>query len=473
MTGNPYHIFPHCSSEFDDECLISNNAGEFYFLPPKLYSDFLNLKLETTSDLFDDLKSKFFLTDSSIENAKSMIDIRIRTKKKNTYSGVSLHMVVPTIRCNSKCVYCQVSSKNKAMPLRHSTDMSMNVAKKTVDLIFKSPSEYLKIEFQGGEPTLNFEIVEFIVKYAEAKAKRCNKNLEFVICTNLISINAKMLRFIKKHNIMISTSLDGPQHIHSANRPLPDGRDSFESFVENLELARSSGVNKISALLTVTSRNLFKLKEVVDEYIKLGFSSIFIRPINPFGRALENDTAKYSSDIFIQEYLKCIEYILEINKKGVYFIDEFISILARSILTPYNHGFVDLQSPSGAGTMCALYNYDGKIYASDEGRMLGEQGDFSFQLGTVNDRYDDIFKGKFVSRILEESCLENYEDCSSCSFMPFCGCDIVKDYVESGKLFQRKVNSISCQYVKPIFEKIFRIIKDDNEDLDIIWSWLR
>ncbi len=65
-------------------------------------------------------------------------------------------MIVPTLRCNAKCIYCQVSSKS-AEALKY--DMNEATAKRIVDLIFLSPSPGIKIEFQGGEPLLNFKLV--------------------------------------------------------------------------------------------------------------------------------------------------------------------------------------------------------------------------------------------------------------------------------------------------------------------------
>jgi radical SAM protein with 4Fe4S-binding SPASM domain len=157
---------------------------------------------------------------------------------------------------------------------------------------------------------------------------------------------------------------------------------------------------------------------------------------------------------------------------GVYFVEEYAKILIERILTPFNDGFVDLQSPSGAGTMCAVYNHDGKVYVSDEGRMLGEMGDFSFQIGKVTKSYCEIFKSQQIKTIIEKSFLELYPECCLCPYLPYCGCDVVRDYAESGTMFFRSPSSVSCKLIKPIFDYLFEIIHADDERIKFLYRWL-
>ena len=68
--------------------------------------------------------------------------------------------------------------------------------------------QIIKIEFQGGEPLLNWPIIQDIVEYAEIVNRIAKRQLEFVICTNLTLITKEILEYCKRHNIAISTSLD-------------------------------------------------------------------------------------------------------------------------------------------------------------------------------------------------------------------------------------------------------------------------
>ena len=468
-----YTILPFRFSKNKADYLLTNDVGEYYYLSEDDFQKFTDLKLDSNSELFEDLKSKFFVTNSSLEDATDMLSVRYRTQKTYITEGVTLHIIVPTIRCNCKCTYCQVGSENN-IKKSSSTDMDLTIARKTVDLIFQSPAKNIKIEFQGGEPTLNFNVIKYIVRYAKIKSLINKKRVDYVICSNMVDINAAMLKFIKKHNIYISTSLDGPENIHCKNRPTLDNSNSYEQVIKNIRNARNLVDNEqVSALLTVTASNLWNLQEVVEEYIQQGFNSIFVRPLNPFGRAVKNNMSDYSPEQFMECYLRCLDYIIELNFNGIEFVEEFARVLLERIFTPFNNGFVDLQSPSGAGTMCAVYNHDGNIYVSDEGRMLGEMSDFSFKLGDISNTYDEIFKGQLVKNIIENSFLETFPECTSCVYLPYCGCDIVRDYAESGFLFSRSCNSTSCMLIKPIFDYLFEIIKAQDERIEILYGWLK
>jgi sulfatase maturation enzyme AslB (radical SAM superfamily) len=96
-------------------------------------------------------------------------------------------MFVVTLRCNQKCSYCHASSVDDVATTLF--DMDSATAKRCVECVFMSPAQNIKIEFQGGEPLLNFEVIRTIVEYAEELNADYKKKVEFVICTNLTIIN--------------------------------------------------------------------------------------------------------------------------------------------------------------------------------------------------------------------------------------------------------------------------------------------
>ena len=155
--------------------------------------------------------------------------------------------------------------------------MPVDIARRVVDYVFQSPSSSIKIEFQGGEPTLNWETLTETVLYAEKVNVKIKKNLDFVVCTNLVSINDEQYQFFKKHRIHISTSLDGPRDIHDKNRILRNGGGTYDVFVKNLSRAQAIlGQGQVSALMTTTVDNIDCIESVIDEYVRLGFSGIFL-----------------------------------------------------------------------------------------------------------------------------------------------------------------------------------------------------
>ena len=99
---------------------------------------------------------------------------------------------------------------------------------------------------------MNFPLIRHVVERAEAWNLAERRNLQFVIATNLALINDEILEFCRDHDILISTSLDGPSDLHNANRPRP-GNDSYERTIEGISRVRNAlGRDRVSALMTTT-----------------------------------------------------------------------------------------------------------------------------------------------------------------------------------------------------------------------------
>ncbi|HOI74791.1 MAG TPA: His-Xaa-Ser system radical SAM maturase HxsB [Syntrophales bacterium] len=467
-----YTIFPFSFSRTsNNEYLLVNEVGEFLFLNDEEFHAFVNQRLDKKSNVFLDLKGKHFATDTDVAPIVDLLATKYRTKKAFLRNFTVLHMVVITARCNHRCRYCHASSESEDAL---GWDMALDVARKVVDTIFQSPSPTIKIEFQGGEPLLNWKAVREIVLYSEKLNKKMKKSLEFVICTNLTLVDREKLAFIKEHGILISTSLDGPRDLHDKNRVLRIGKSSYALFIDKLNLTRSVlGHENVSALMTTSVESLTRMRDVIDEYIRLGFNGMFLRALNPFGYA-KKDITTYSCDDFIKAYKEALSYILQVNQEGTYFEEYYTSLLLTRILTPYCTGFMDLQSPSGAGICGAIYDRNGDVYPSDEGRMLAKMGDRRFKLGNVmRDSYLKIFGGDVLRELTKSSCVETMPGCVSCVYRSYCGADPVRNYVESGHIIGNRPQSFFCSKNIAIFDYLFQLLRKNNENvINVFWSWI-
>lgn len=469
-------LMPFWYRRLDGEILLVNQCGDFLFIDSEEFDRITRNAIEPKSDLYFRLKNKLMLVDENDRELQiELIANQLRTRKAFLNDFTSLHMVVVTCRCNFKCAYCHAASSDLNSP---NLDMTWDIAQRTVEMIFESPSPDIKIEFQGGEPLLNFETIRDIVEYSEILNKVAGKSLHFVICTNLTLIDEDMLRYCKQHGIFISTSLDGNREIQNANRK-PRGliRDGYAEFISKLSMTREIlGANACSPLLTVTRNNLNRLNGVVDEYLRLNFKGIFIRALNPYGYASDNmNELGYSVDEFLSAYKSALNYIIRLNTEGNFFIEYFASLLLKRILTPFPTGFVDLQSPCGNIIGGVIYDYNGNVYASDEGRMLARMGDRKFLLGNVKRHsWTEIFKGVKAQEIVKASCLETLPECSMCAYQMYCGSDPVRYYTESGDFYGRRANSSFCRKTKGILDYLFYLIRRDDEEInEVFWSWLR
>jgi His-Xaa-Ser system radical SAM maturase HxsB len=354
--------------------------------------------------------------------------------------------------------------------------MSRETADRALELMFKSPAPHLTLEFQGGEPLLNFELIQYIVPRAQELAAKTGKGLDLVAATNLALATDEILAYFRDESVDVSTSLDGPAFIHNANRPRPGG-NSHEITLQNIDRARSIvGREHVAALMTTTRLSLDHPREIIDEYVRLGFKSIFLRSISPYGFAVRTQARTgYEADSFFEFYRTGLDYIIELNRHGVELSEAYAKILLTKILTPFPTGFVDLQSPAGAAISVAVYNYDGDVYASDESRMLAEMGDRRFRLGNVHrDDHQTIFGGPIARELVESSIVESLPGCNDCAFNTYCGADPVFHYATQSDLIGRRSSSLFCRRNMAIIRYLFSLLATDDRALHrIFFGWIR
>lgn len=466
-----YYLLPFTFHRLNNgKEILVNEVGDFLVVPNGTAHRIATKQVLSTEELFKDLISAFFISTSPIPELIDVQAARYRTKKSFLDSFTSLHIFVVTLRCNHSCHYCQVS---RVTTNRQDYDMSVEDMDRAIDLMFSSPAPSLTMEFQGGEPLLAFEMVQYGVEKALEKNLVFKKQLSFVICTNLTILSNDILSFCRAHNIILSSSLDGPDFLHNANRS-KTGATSYELVIDGIKQAREAlGHDRVSVLMTTTVKSLDHPIDIINTYIENEFSSIFLRPISPFGFAVKNHKKnQYHTEKFLSFYKIAFDYILEINRSGHHFSEDYATVILKKILTPFSTGYVDLQSPAGLVINVVVYNYDGYVYASDESRMLAENGDFTFRLGHVSDSYKTLFYGPLAKKIIGHSLNENMAGCSDCGFRVYCGTDPVQHYATQGDLEGNKATSIFCQKNMGIIEYLFERITSDKSDYQIFQSWV-
>jgi len=468
--GERYNLLPFRFSRLDESrFVLTNFVGEYHIAPRETVQAALNRTLLPDSEEYRALKSKHFLKDNDSEVALDLLALKTRTKYERVSNFTGLHLFVVSLRCEHSCPYCQVSRQNDD---NTDYDMSVDTANKSLDLVFRSPSPAIKIEFQGGEPLLNFPIVKYIVERALDANRAAQKNLGFVIATNLAVVTDDVLEFCRLHNIHISTSLDGPRDLHNGNRPRP-GSDSYERAIAGIERARHAlGRDRVSAVMTTTAASLSRAKAVVDEYLALGFEGIFLRPLSPYGFAMKTKWfASYDPAEWLRFYFEGLDYVIELNKRGVPFMEHYAATILAKMLTPFQPGYVDLMTPAGIGVGALVYNYDGRVFASDESRMLAEMGDDTFCLGTVNDPYESLILSDRLLDPLEQSFAGSAPMCSDCAFEPYCGSDPVYHHAVQKDFLGHKAFSEFCKRNMAIFRGLISRMEEDPETARIFQRW--
>lgn len=468
----PYKLLPFNFTHLDsNRYVLTNLAGEYLVLTKPELDLLINKKLPIGTINYNNLIAKNFIYDQSSDVAINLIALKYRTKKSHLAEFTSLHLFVVSLRCDHSCPYCQVSRQNVDTSR---FDMTKETANKGIEFAFKSPSRSLKFEFQGGESLLNFDLIKYIVLTVEERNKIENRDIQFVIATNLVFINDEILSFCNEHKVLISTSLDGPEDLHNKNRPRP-GKNSHQLTIQGINKVREAlGPHSVSALMTTTKATLPRVKDVIDEYITHGFNSIFLRPLSPYGFAIKTKSyKKYDTQEWLKFYFEGLEYILEINKSGHHFAEQYASIILTKMFTPTEPGYVDLQSPAGIGISAIVFNYNGDVYASDEARMLAEMRDETFKLGNLdNDLYEEIIGSDKLLDVLEQTMAESVPGCSECAFQPYCGSDPVFHHATQNDVVGNKPNSLFCYKNMEIFKHLIRLM-EDPDTRKILLSWVR
>jgi His-Xaa-Ser system radical SAM maturase HxsB len=255
---------------------------------------------------------------------------RIAARRETVHRGPSLHIIVPTLQCAHSCRYCQVS--RSLDDAGHS--MSLADLDLACDTVISSPCEKLTVEFQGGDPLLRFDLVQHAVHRISAANQGTGRPIRFVVASTLHQLDEEMCRFFKEHGVLLSTSIDGPAALHNRNRPIVS-RDAHERTVAAIRRARAAlGHDAVSALMTTTRESLSQAVPIVDEYVRLGFVDLFLRPLSPYGFARRNQLhLAYSLEDFKRFYLQALERVISWNRRGVALREVYASIVLNKILS--------------------------------------------------------------------------------------------------------------------------------------------
>jgi His-Xaa-Ser system radical SAM maturase HxsB len=470
---SPGRLVPLRFREVAGDVLLTSYFGDWVFVSPEEFRALF--RGEIPADLERKLAETNFLRDKVDVQA---LRERWLHKKRFLNWGPILNILVVTLRCNETCVYCHASRANMD---RVDTDMSQDTAERAVDLILRSTSPRITLEFQGGEPLANFPIVKYIIGYALQKNRAYGKELEFTMVSNLSLMDDEKLDFLIRNKVQICSSIDGPEHLHNKQRVLAGGNayQDAAKWIKTinqryLELGLDPILYHVEALLTTTRAALDMPKEIVDTYVDLGCRSIFLRPVDPFGFAEKtHDKIEYERRRYMDFYRAATDYILELNKQGTQVLERFASIFLTKILTGDDPNFLDIRNPGGAGVGQLTFNYDGTIYTSDEGRMLRETGDETFAIGHVTTaKYRDLMLHDTVRALLLASNLDAQPDCVNCTYNPYCGIKPEHNYTTQGSIQGRMRESHICAVHKGIQDYLFGRLHDaDAQTLEIFRRW--
>ncbi len=457
-----------------ERMLVTTDLGDHLFMTADEFRRFVYGQAAPGDGLYERLVAKNLV--AAAIDVKAQAE-RWKKKKQYLFYGPILHAFVLTHRCNHGCQYCHSSIVGME---RTDTDMSIETAERAVDMAFQSTSPGITIEFQGGEPLANWEVLQHVVEYARQKNQLAGKQLSFSLVTNLSLMDDEKLDYLIDRRIQMCTSLDGPADLHNKVRVYKDGNshELVVGWIKKInqrykDMGLDPNLYRIEALPTVTKLGLDRWQDIVDQYVALDLRAVFLRKLDPFGFAARSyKTLGYSMDDFLTFYGQAVDYILDLNKKGVQVMERHAAIMMSKILADAEPNYLDLRTPGGACVGQIGYAPDGNIYSSDEGRMVASMGDEMFRIGTVNDTYHQLMTNAETRAMVTAGLSDSQPGCVTCVYKPWCGQQVEYNYKTQGSLHGRMGDSVWCKKHKYIFDYLMRRLeRADDQELKIFERW--
>lgn len=410
-----------------------------------LYADFEKRGIIITHKNYNQIIEKHYLRYQYIDNPPA------------------LHIIAPSLECNFNCVYC-----HSAATAVSSTGPKMDekTLKRVLEFIFRSPSRQIRIEFNGGEPLLHKDIIRRAVLYTEELNNKYKKQYQISIVTNLTLMTDDFLDFIAQHSTKISVyvSLDGPEAVHDWNRKFAyNHTGTYKKVTAWLYRLKARDI-RVVLLMVITKHSLAYWKEIVDEYVKWGMTSFYLKPLECAGYAKKKwDEIGYKAGEFTEFWQKCVDYTFSLLEKGIIIMDYNLLFGLQNILSERNTGFLDFTSPCGLIRGQLVYNEYGDIYCCNLAKIFSE-----FKVGNVYDDadYESILNSKKAKKLILSSMVEGYY-CDSCAYKPFCAICPVSYYAKDGNSPIKLNRTGHCSRHRAMYDYIFDKILYQREKIEM------
>lgn len=232
-------------------------------------------------------------------------------KRKTVVKALCLHIAHD---CNLACKYCFAEEGEyhgrRAL-------MSFDVGKRALDFLIANSGERrnLEVDFFGGEPLMNWQVVKDLVAYGREQEKIYNKHFRFTVTTNGVLLNDDIMDFINKEMDNVVLSMDGRKEVHDHMRPFRNGKGSYDLIVPKFQKLADSRDQKRYYIRGTFTRNNLDFSNDIKHYVDLGFKEISIEPVvgdpsDPYA-IREEDLPQ-----IFEEYDTLAKYMIEKEKKG-------------------------------------------------------------------------------------------------------------------------------------------------------------
>lgn len=328
-------------------------------------------------------------------------------KRQTVVKAMCLHIAHD---CNLACKYCFAEEGEyhgrRAL-------MSYEVGKKALDFLIENSGKRvnLEVDFFGGEPLMNWDVVKRLVEYGRSREEECNKKFRFTLTTNGVLLNDEIMEFANKEMANVVLSLDGRKDVNDEMRPFRNGKGSYDLIVPKFQkFAKQREELGLSYYIRGTfTRDNLDFSEDIKHFADLGFHQMSIEPVvgqpeDPYA-IREEDLPK-----IMEEYDKLAVELLKRKKEG------------RGV--NFFHFMIDLEqgpcvakrlSGCGSGTEYLAVTPWGDFYPCHQ--FVGNE---DFLMGNV----DDGITRTDIRDMFKNSNVYSKEKCKNCFAKFYCsgGC---------------------------------------------------
>ena len=239
---------------------------------------------------------------------------KLKEKTSGVVKALCLHIAHT---CNLNCEYC-FASQGKYHGER--AVMSLEVGKRALDFLIENSKgrRNLEVDFFGGEPLMNFDVVKDLVRYAREREKETGKNFRFTLTTNGLLIDDDVIDFANREMSNVVLSLDGRKEVHDKFRVDYAGNGSWERIVPKFQkLVKARDGKNYYMRGTFTHHNPDFVKDI-EEMLRLGFTELSMEPVVC---APDDPSALTKEDlpVVLDQYEKLAELMQERRKQGAPF----------------------------------------------------------------------------------------------------------------------------------------------------------
>ena len=289
--------------------------------------------------------------------------------------------------CNLRCKYCFAATGDyhEGRML-----MSLETGKKALDFLIEKSGDrkFLEVDFFGGEPTLNFDVVKQLVEYGRSREAEANKKFRFTITTNGILLTDDMIEFINKEMNNVVLSIDGRKEVNDRVRVRADGTGSYDRILPNFKkVVETRGKDKDWYVRgTYTKYNLDFSNDVMHLY-EQGFDQISVEPVMADPSMPYAITQADLPRIF-DEYEELMKKITEIRDSG-----KFINFFHFMLDLDQGPCAIKRLRGCGCGNEYVAIAPNGDIYPCHQ--FVGNE---EYKMGSLNDgSFNDDMKAEFAA----------------------------------------------------------------------------